>query len=348
MVRADQATSGSYTPGIDFSYNSSGGDILITRSGAGVYTVEFAKLGGTQAGANVQVTAYGSGTESCKVQKWDSSGADFAASVRCFTATGNQRDTTYTVMVTRPKTVADRLGYALADQATSGSYIPDTDFSYNSSGGEVLITRSGVGAYSVKLAGLGGGAQSGGNVQVTAHGPGDESCKAESWVSTGPDFTVLVRCIRGGIPIDTNYSLIVNWPQTAVEGLGYVTAGGIYTPPIPGIPAVKILGIIIVPAIPEIPGYYTPTTAFRYNGSGGNVQEIRADFGSYKVTFFGLGSGAMASGNVQVTALGTGNEFCKVLSWTSTGSDFVAKVSCFTATGVPIDTRYTLMVKMPP
>jgi hypothetical protein len=103
FVWADNSTAASYTPSTTYSYNSSGGTITIERTGTGVYRVRFAGLGGHgKAGGHVQVTAYGAGSETAKVQSWNSSGADFIVNVRCFDRVGSPIDTRYTVFVRWP------------------------------------------------------------------------------------------------------------------------------------------------------------------------------------------------------------------------------------------------------
>lgn len=100
-VWANDPAAASYTPSATYSYNSAGGAMTITRSGTGRYSVRFAGLGGgSSSGGNVQVTSYGFGSESCKVQSWGSGGSDFVANVGCFTANGSPGDSRYTVLVT--------------------------------------------------------------------------------------------------------------------------------------------------------------------------------------------------------------------------------------------------------
>jgi hypothetical protein len=102
-ARANNPTASSYTPTAAYSYNSSGGTITITRSSTGSYAVRFRGLGGHgTAGGHVQVTAYGSGSEACKVSSWSSLGPDFIVYVRCFTVAGTPVNTQYTVLVTWP------------------------------------------------------------------------------------------------------------------------------------------------------------------------------------------------------------------------------------------------------
>ncbi len=151
--------------------------MTITRSAQGPYSVRFAGLGGNGTpGGNVQVTAYGSGNESCKVVGWSSPNFDFIATVNCFDNNGNLVDTRYTVFVTWPQ--AERqLGYVWADQPSASSYSPSPAYAYNGGEGDMTITRSAQGRYSVRFAGLGGNGTPGGNVQVTAYGSGNELCK---------------------------------------------------------------------------------------------------------------------------------------------------------------------------
>jgi hypothetical protein len=108
--------------------------------------------------------------------------------------------------------LAQKSGYVWADNATSASYTPNTTYSFNSSGGPIAITRSGIGAYAVKFSGLGGGSSSGGNVQLTAYGSGSGSCKVASWSSSGTDFIANVRCFNStGSPVNTQYAISVVW-----------------------------------------------------------------------------------------------------------------------------------------
>jgi len=105
-------------------------------------------------------------------------------------------------------------GYVWADNPKASRYTPNLMYSYNSSRKEIEINRKGAGRYKVTFIGLGGGKIAGGNVQVTAYGPGNENCKVESWISGGPDFIVNVRCFTAsGNPVDTRFSLRVDWPD---------------------------------------------------------------------------------------------------------------------------------------
>ncbi len=76
-----------------YTYNSKGGDITLTRSATGVYTVNFEGLSFYP--GNVQVSAYGGLAHICGVGSWGSS----ATSVYCYDAAGNPVDSLFTVAV---------------------------------------------------------------------------------------------------------------------------------------------------------------------------------------------------------------------------------------------------------
>jgi hypothetical protein len=103
FVWAHNPTASNYVPSATYSYSSSGKEIHITRSATGSYAVRFVGLGGNgTAGGHVQVTAYGTGNENCKIAWWSSATADFIANVRCFNPAGSAVDTRYTMHVNWP------------------------------------------------------------------------------------------------------------------------------------------------------------------------------------------------------------------------------------------------------
>jgi M6 family metalloprotease-like protein len=322
-VWANQPAASSYTPDPNYTYNGSGRGIQITRNSVGSYAVRFADLSSVgSGGGHVQVTAYGPGNERCKVESWDSlRGGDFTASVRCFDTAGNPVDTRYTVLVSKPLNRVSNLGYAWANQPTASRYTPNPNYAYNGSGRDIQITRNSVGSYAVRFAGFGGG----GNVQVTAYGPGNEHCKVGEWDPYSVNFIAYVRCFNtAGNPVDTSYTILVSKGRE-LRPFGYAWANR------------------------PTAGSYTPEILNSYNGSNGNIRITRERVGSYAVRFaklgdLGLGATGTEGGHVKVTAAGRGNEHCKVQSWDSLGVDFVAYVRCFKNAGGPVDTSYTILV----
>lgn len=213
-VWANNSAAASYTPDPLYSSNSSGGPITIDRTAVGAYVVTFSKLGkGAGAGGHVQVTAYGGGSNTCKVVNWDSNNSDdFVANVRCFNSAGAQADTQFNLSVSWPNAGALPSGYAWASDATSASYTPSASYSFTSSGGPITAIRSGTGSYTITFAGLGNNGSAGGHVEVTAYGAGANSCKVGSWGSGGADFVVNIRCFNSaGAASDTPYNIHVTW-----------------------------------------------------------------------------------------------------------------------------------------
>jgi hypothetical protein len=98
-----------YTPSAIYSYNMVGGADanLVTRTATGTYTVTCRGVGGGAlfggsgtwgAGGHVQVTAYGTNPNHCKVNFWSTGGADFQASVSCYAPGGALVDTLFDLL----------------------------------------------------------------------------------------------------------------------------------------------------------------------------------------------------------------------------------------------------------
>ena len=89
FVWANQPSSASYLPSPAYQWNSRHSFTAvntITRTAVGSYTVRLPDLGAVS--GTVLVTAYGPGTNNCKVLGWGPSGTAQLVNVRCFTATG--------------------------------------------------------------------------------------------------------------------------------------------------------------------------------------------------------------------------------------------------------------------
>jgi hypothetical protein len=184
---ANKATATNYVPPANASHNPSGA-IRVFRSGVGVYTVKFAGLGSKAItnGGHVQVVAVGTGAQHCKVGSWSRT-ADIDISVLCFSRAGAFKDVKFNVFFALPHPT---LAYAWASSPSSSSYLANTHYATNPTGGNVTISRSGVGRYTVAWSGL--TLNGGGDVQVTAYGGGNIVCKVENWGSASAN----VRCFN--------------------------------------------------------------------------------------------------------------------------------------------------------
>ena len=97
---ADKSTTPSYTPNLQYSYNSSGGAVTAMRTSTGTYMIDFEglqKLPGHK--ENVQVTPWGNGTTTCKVVSWGNTATALRVNVECRKLNGNLGDARYNVLV---------------------------------------------------------------------------------------------------------------------------------------------------------------------------------------------------------------------------------------------------------
>jgi Zn-dependent metalloprotease len=210
-VWANAPLSAAYIPSATYQFNSTGAVNSITRQALGKYQVRLPGL--ASGGGTVEVTAYGSDSESCRVTGWGLLNTAEVVDVACQTAAGAPADAMFTMsfhgsigLLGTPD--ASRLtAYAWANQPTSASYTPSTPYQFNAARATNTITRLGVGVYQLRLPGL---AVPRGHVNVTAMGAGSARCKVSSWAVIGGDEVVNVRCFDvAGSPTDAQY--VVNF-----------------------------------------------------------------------------------------------------------------------------------------
>ncbi len=318
---ADNNASASYTPSATYSFNSSGGTITATRSGTGVYSVRFAGLARADGQReNVQVTAY-SDPAYCNIAGWQNEGADLVVNILCFaTTTGSAIDSYYTVFVAGARVLAGRVGFVLANQASTASYSP-ADF-YNSAHGPVTITRSGPGTYQVRLTGLNRGATSGPEMvmvtEVGSGGTGSNRCVVEGWDYDG--FDAYINCTdRNGIDADAQFSLLIMERGRTGQRTGFAWAH-------------DAAGV-----------NYTPSTQYSHNSSGGTVTATRVSVGTYRVTWEGLVKGA-GTETVLISAYGNAQRWCRTSFWgMATPTAFQVTLSCFDPGGALADAQFDIV-----
>ena len=210
---ADRPTAASYTPNPTYQYNSHGALATITRSGAGLYTVNFPDYLGPAAAGNVKITAYGSGAGYCKAGGWWPLGSSQQVSVNCYNTSGAATDQYFSVVyVNNINYLGDNLtadAYVWADQPTAAHYTPNLAYQRDTtlySTGTVTITRAGTGSYDVFLPHQDQGLD-GGTVQVTA-GLGSGRCQIGSWGYISGGRTVRVYCFAtSGTLTDNRFAL---------------------------------------------------------------------------------------------------------------------------------------------
>jgi hypothetical protein len=312
FVRADDPSAESYAPDPAFAYNDAGPRPQITRAGIGQYAVEFPGLSALGWTTNVQVTAYGTDTNYCKVAGW---GGD-AVSVACFDIAGHPADTRFTLLYLLPR---GPHAFAVADQSTNPSYTPDPAYSYAVGiPWGITASRSGTGSYSMYWVGFPWPNAETTHVHVTAHGAGNARCRTESMFP-------LVRCFDpSGAPVDSTYSILYWAPYAGDPGLAFAQA--------------------------DQPGRssYWPSADRSFNAGGGEITATRSSMGVYSMTWAGMAGIGINGGNIQVTANdasgSSADVLCKVASWTADS----ASVRCFDTGGNPVDATYNVLFVKPP
>ena len=212
-VWANAQKSASYTANAQFSNNPDSGKIHIKRSGPGKYEVKFGNLGGgAKITSNVQVSSYGAGSNMCKVAGWSPSGNGLTVRVSCFTASGTPSDSQFSALVTYEKgKAASTSAFAWCSNARATHKAP-AKFVSNSKR-PVEIKRLKLGHYDAVFTGLTTKSKSGGNVQVTAYGQGNEQCKVKGWRKANRNFVASVACFQpNGAAADSQFSVLVNLP----------------------------------------------------------------------------------------------------------------------------------------
>jgi hypothetical protein len=322
-VWANDPITASYPPARAYQSNSTGAVNTITHDGVGVYTVHLPNLGSPS--GTVLVTAYGSSHDRCKVASWGPVGTRQDVHVRCFTVSGAADDTTFTMSYTNK--VGDGNSYVWADQPNADQYTPSPQYQADAEAGTVTITREGAGRYRVLLP---SSIRELFNAQVTAYGTGPEYCEVESLAWNGtlpvPSREVHVDCFApSGARADTRFTLTtVHNGNHLGEPVSFASDG---------YPTMYLLAEL--PGEDEsVPSTGSDGTAFV--GGGGTITKNHLATGSYTVH----GPVDLSNGDVQVSALGAGNAYCKVESWSSGGG---IHVNCFDGdTGAAADKQFTV------
>jgi hypothetical protein len=210
-------------------------------------------------------------------------------------------------------------GYVWAAQPTNPSYVAATGYEHNSAGGTVAITRSGTGVYQARFAGMAG---AGGVAHVSAYGS-SSICTVASWVQSGGDEVVSVRCFTAaGAPADSRFIAHVT---NRTDGLarGYLWSSD-STPPAGG---------------------YVPPAQYAFDSTGQQITVFPDGVGAYAVELNAFGQdigGAWTSGALRVTAYGTAAVTCQAFDPALFTDPGVLRVHCFDTAGHAVNSRFAL------
>ncbi|WP_456458656.1 PKD domain-containing protein [Reichenbachiella sp.] len=297
----------SYTPNTNYSYNSEGGAITVTRSNTGSYAVKFGGMAMTN--GHVQAALYGGSEGAVRVLSWSNSGSDLVANIRTFDKDANLADRPFNIFVTG---VGFEGAYLHANEKSLSSYTPNTARSYNSSGGSPTISSPQIGHYTVTIPDVGAGNL--GNVQVTAANSVSAIAKIKEWSISGSDLKVEVRTYHSGTGslMDAEFNLLYTKNLTNMKG-GYCWAD-----------------------LESSTSTYTP---FRNGNTGsGNITSKKTSTGTYEV----IVPNQAGSGNtILTTTYGDNNYKAVVGGWSSQGSDLRVTVYTYNSSGVATDAEFS-------
>jgi hypothetical protein len=327
-VWANQPSSASYTPSAAYAYDSAGGTITITRSGAGAYTVRFPNLGSVGGSGTVNVSTYGSTPAACRTGGWGPSGADLLVNVDCYSLSGSLMDSTFTATFASDTAEPPSLDYVWANNPNPGigsSYTPASTYQFDSAGSAVTVTQIATGSYDVNLPGP---VTVGGSVKVSVYNNPAINCQVVDWVAEAPGQVAEVDCFdASGVLADSAFDLtfLAGDSLLGVPKLfsGYVWANNASA------------------------ASYTPAKPYQYSSANALNTISRSGVGVYTVTLPGLGR-SVPTGDVQVTAYGSTDDFCQVGSWGTVTSNVLVTVRCFNPAGGPADSEFTLQYVSPP
>jgi pimeloyl-ACP methyl ester carboxylesterase len=321
-VWADRPTSASYTPATNYQYNSAGGTIQIRRSDTGVYRVDIPRLG--TSGGMVHAVAYG-GSHYCRIAGWGRSGDTQRITVACYNPVGELIDGHFVLLFYKESRGATwSNAYLVANRPFEETYTPNTTDQWNSKGGLNTFRRLNRGHYQVTLPGIN---VPGGTVLVTSYGLLPARCKVGGWGTSGNDTVVTVYCFDfAGNPTDAQFTLSfmtdVGLGSRFSEDQHY---GG------------------YIWANEPTSASYTPSRTYQLNTTGSSINTItRSSTGSYTVNLPRLAPSNSSA--ALAVAYGSGSEYCTVQGWSGDGGDGTnATVQCFSSSGTPIDTQFTLV-----
>jgi hypothetical protein len=291
------------------SHNDAGGPVTILRLSEGRYRARFLGLGalGTT-GGHIQVSSASLGSAVCQVESWSS----VDVIVACFDSSGSPIDVPLKhILFLKPEPHMDEIAYAFSNDPTPAApYIPDLNFSFNPSGGDITITRSSAGSYLVEFDGFNPGSVNDGNVQVVAHGASPARCKTISW--TG-DF-VQVKCFDPtGVAVDTQFNVLYLRPGDDRDGLAFAW-------------------------LDTLAAVGTPSPLYTYNAGGGAVISTKLGTGEFELQWIGFDAVGIDSGHVQVTSYGSSDAHCSVATW----STDTVRIHCFDSSGTPTDSQASI------
>lgn len=309
------------------SLTSAGAVGQVLASGGNTYKILFPGAGAPQGVVHVTaISTPGNVPSWCEPDLWFQTGSDEEAVVSCWVATGGTP-------------VPYPTGFSATFTSATFAGSPTPDFAYlesdgasglvtqfDSAGAPISISHVGVGAWQVKVPGVGvSGTVPAGSVDVTGFGGtgSPDRCKVAKWNNLSLTQLFTVFCFNGaGMPADTKWNLTY---QLKRDIKGQV---------------VKYFGYLWQTAGAPVQTNFNSQLGFGVNAAGA-ISPV-----SYQIKYPSLGPGVTFS-TAQASAFGTGPEFCRFGEpsgpppWNNAGGTLlVASVDCFKATGTAVSTDF--------
>jgi hypothetical protein len=203
--------------------------------------------------------------------------------------------------------------------ATVWAYSPTTPeyritggYSAHSGDGDVVVRRTGTGAYTVVLE---GGATTGGVAHAVAYGGGPVLCTVAGWYPSlvAPDLLIQVRCFAAtGAPVDSQFVATFTNVRQVSQG--------------------RLAWFVTDQAVPV--GLRTLPASLRYDSAGGEVRYERLGTGRYRFRMTQQYDYSFPM--LHVTALGTTAVHCQV------DPPDIWDVTCRNAAGNLVDARFVV------
>jgi len=319
---ADQPTApGPYKPDAAYRFNSSGGDVTITRDSVGWYNVRFAGLARKNGQRdNAQATAFGSPPAVfCKLLRSAIDGADMIVPVHCHQ--GNAAiDSRFTVLFSGARAFDLTTPFAFALRLPTGQFLSlDTSATaFNSVSGHIGFAWSGVGYYNFQFPGFENFAGPA-TFLATAVNTTADHCRVDNYTLVG---AFVASCFApNGTPSDGGVNIMQFTRGRVGHRFAYASTNN------------------LVSATPPI----DPTLT--RNSSGGSVTSRRLGVGQWTITFAGLGRPAGGTEIVIVSALKEVDHSCSLVTWANTGTaDLTVTLQCVNPSGALADNRFTVLV----
>ncbi len=311
---------GAQVPDPFYSFNSEGGALGISSGGVGEYTASYGGFTSNEYETEALFTSIYGGPSGayCRIDNWSSASVD----LNCHAADGTLQNNTFNVAAIGAGSLSGRSAFAWI---ASGGATEEASWAYryNPTGGNIISTRTALGAYTLRFENLGrAGAADREAIIVNSYGGnGGATCQPASWTTTGTHLDVEVRCFNAaGAPADSPYTILLADGARNGARLGFAHADQ-----------------------PASATYTPANSAVRGTGS---VVVSRNATGVFNVEFENFYRGVGQTESFLVVATGPNPGRCSIGGWDSTsdiGGSASISVFCATPGGTPADLPFSIV-----